>query len=213
METIPVINCPDAACAAEKLQRLKTFYAPDGFVHLDITDGDFSTHPTWQDPAGWAAMQVPFSLEVHLMVRKPEEFVGPWLAAGAKRLIVHVESLNRETAEAIADMAREHGAELMLAENPETPVEALRPYFDLFPSFQILATPPGPGGQELMPVAFEKISALRRERPDAIIEVDGGINPETARKVKEAGASLVASGAYIFNAADPKKAYEELKKI
>jgi ribulose-phosphate 3-epimerase len=213
MEVIPVINCPDAACVEEKLNILRPFYPAGGLVHLDVTDGAFSVHTTWQDSAGWTAMHPPFTLEVHLMVKRPEEFVGPWVAAGAKRLIIHVESLSRATAEALADMARAHGAELMLAANPETPIAAFEPYADLFSEFQILAVPPGPAGQELMPVVFEKISALKNMWPNVIIEVDGGINPKTAAAVKAAGADVITSGAYIFNSGDPNKAYEELKSI
>lgn len=212
MQVIPVINCPDAACATGKLARLSVFYPTAGFVHLDVTDGIFSTHHAWFNVAAWEALSSPFALEAHLMVQKPEEFVGQW-AACAKRLIVPVESLSRETAEAIRDMAQRHGVTMMLSENPETPPEAFQPYFDLFAAFQILAVHPGPPGQDFMPVALEKIATLRRLKPDAIIEVDGGINVTTARQVKAAGADIVTSGSYILEAEDPKKAYEELKNI
>ena len=77
----------------------------------------------------------------------------------------------------------------------------------------MLAVQPGPVGQEFLPFVCEKIKFLREEFPDAIIEVDGGMNPETAGQVKEAGADTIVSASYIFNAVDPKKAYEELCTI
>jgi ribulose-phosphate 3-epimerase len=182
-------------------------------VHLDVTDGVFSPHETWADAVAWTALAAPFKLEVHLMVRKPEEFVGPWLAAGAKRLIVHTESLAWESAEAIANTCRKHDAELMLSFNPETPVEAGNAFMSLFSEFQILAVHPGPGSQKFMPVALEKISAIRMKFPHAIIEVDGGIVPDVARAVKDAGADTATSDHFIWGGDDPGNAYGELKQI
>jgi ribulose-phosphate 3-epimerase len=213
MDVFPVINCPDLACVKEKLARLPAFYPPDGFVHLDVTDGVFSTHVTWADAVGWAALGAGFSLEVHLMVKKPEEFIGPWLAAGAKRFIVHVESLTWESAEAIAATCLKHNTEVMLSFNPETPVESGSPYASLFGSFQILAVHPGPGSQTFMPVALEKIPALRMKFPHAIIEIDGGMTPDAALAVKHAGANVVTSDHFIWGSEDPGKAYGELKAI
>ena len=100
----------------------------------------------------------------------------------------------------------------MLASDPETPIEALRPYFGLFSEFLALAVHPGPAGQSFNLSVIEKIRALKQEGA-IMIEVDGGMNPETVKLVKKAGANMVASGAYIFNAPDPQKAYEELKNI
>jgi ribulose-phosphate 3-epimerase len=213
MQIIPVINCPDAACVQDKLARLSDFYPADGWVHLDVTDGEFSTHATWADPEGWAALGSSLSLEVHLMVARPEEFLGPWIAAGAKRIIVHVESITRESAEAMIEVAGKHGVGLMLAINPETPLESAQPYFDLFAAFQILAVRPGPAGQEMISGTSEKILALRQMKPNAIIEIDGGINSATTKLMKAAGANIVAVGTYIFSAEDPMEAYAELKNI
>ena len=213
MNVIPVINCPDAACAREKLAVLAAFYPSNQFVHLDVTDGVFSKHETWQDPVGWAALHATFPLEAHLMVEKPADYTGPWIAAGAKRLVIPVESVTRESFEAIIEIARVHDVEITLSLNPETPIDVLRPYFDVATSFQILAVHPGPAGQAMIPGMFEKTTELRRARPDAIIEFDGGVNPQMARQAKNAGADVVASGSYIFNAADAREAYQTLKDI
>ena len=213
MHVIPVVNCPDAECAKAKFAVLKSFYEPGGFVHFDVTDGIFAGHATWETPTGWGTLAEPYLLEAHLMVARPEAHVGPWVAAGAKRLILPVESMKADIADAVLEMAQSHSVPIMLAANPETPVEAFLPYLAQFSMFQILAVHPGPSGQEILSGIPEKIAALRRAKPDAIIEVDGGVNPATARLVKEAGADIIASGSYIFNAPDPKAAYEELKNI
>ena len=207
-----VINCPDQTCVERKIAVAKKFLHAGDWVHIDITDGIFSTHTTWNDPATWAGMGIPFDLEVHLMVAHPEDRITSWCAAGAKRIIVHVETMAPESARNILAICREKGAEAMLASSPETPIEALKSYLGLFSDFFVLAVRPGPAGQSFNPSVLEKIKFLKREGA-IMIEVDGGMNPETVKLVKDAGANIVASGAYIFNASDPKKAYEELKKI
>ena len=213
MQVIPVINCPDVACVREKLTRAKSFLTTGDWLHLDVTDGKFSTHVTWSDAGAWAAMAVPFQLEVHLMVQHPEEYIGTWLAAGAKRFVVHVESLTWESAEAIAATCRDHGVPVLLSFDPETPVESGDVYANLFSMFQILAVRPGSGSQTFMPVALEKISALHAKFPHATIEVDGGMTPDVARTVKNAGADSITSDHFIWSAEDPEKAYGELKGI
>ncbi len=213
MEVIPVINCPDATSVRERLAHLSVFHEPVGWIHLDVTDGVFSKHETWHDPVAWPGLGSTFSLEVHLMVKNPEDYIGPWIAAGAKRIIVHAEVVSPDSASAIIAIARNHGVEIMLAMEPETQLDAEQGLLALFKSVQILAVHPGAGGQELMPSVIEKIFALRHERPDVIIEVDGGINPQTARLAKEAGADIITSDHYIFSASDPERAYHELKNI
>ena len=213
MKVIPVINCPDVACVQKKIAIAKTFLHEGDFLHLDVTDGSFATPRTWADPLEWEKLKSPFALEVHLMVEHPEERADDWLAAGARRLIVHAESLTPQSMhEILSTTARYHG-EVMLSSKPESISEEFIPYFRYFAAFQVLAVQPGPAGQEFLPFVCEKIRFLREESPDAIIEVDGGMNPGTARQVKEVGADTIVSSSYIFNAADPKKAYEELCAI
>jgi ribulose-phosphate 3-epimerase len=212
MNVIPVINCPDRASAEMILASAKAFLPAGERIHVDITDGIFSKHMTWNDPAGWGEMKIPFNLEVHLMVAHPEDCIGSWLSAGAKRIIVHVETLTPGSAQKISMLCRNTGTEMMLASNPETPMEALMPYLTSFSKFLVLAVHPGPAGQQFDPSVIEKIKALKQEGA-ILIEVDGGMNPETIPLVKDAGANAITSGAYIFNSSDPGKAYEALKKI
>ena len=163
-------------------------------------------------------------LEVHLMVEEPETVLPLWLAAGAKRVIVHYEAIadpmhRKETIDvtalirAIRSECESHGATMMLAISPETPMEKVRPILRLCSEFQILAVHAGPPGQAFLPLSVEKIKFLRREAPHARIEVDGGIVPETASRVERAGANVVASGTYIFGDPDPRSAYTKLTHI
>ncbi len=215
MDVITVINCPDRACVEEKIAAAKKFMRTDDWIHIDVTDGIFSAHATWHDPAAFAAMGIPFNKEVHLMVARPEDYIAAWRAAGAQRIIVHVETITVASARNILAAAggeKGTGATVMLASNPDTPIEALNPYLGLFSEFLVLAVRPGPAGQSFDPSALEKIKFLKREGA-IMIEVDGGMNPETAALVKDAGADTIASGAYIFGSADPAKAYEALRVL
>jgi ribulose-phosphate 3-epimerase len=187
MRVIPVLNCANKGEAEEQFGVLETFLKKGEFVHVDIADGVFTFHKTWNDPEGWVALRSPFPLEVHLMVEHPEKLIAPWLAAGAKRF--------------------------MLSSNPETPPEDFAPYLHDISQFQVLCVTPGLAGQKFLPLALEKAKWLKYALPDAIIEVDGGITPETAEWAKDAGADIIVSASYVFRSKDPKKAYETLKKI
>jgi ribulose-phosphate 3-epimerase len=213
MKVIPVINCPDVACVQKKLDVAKTFLKEGEIMHLDVSDGTFDASNTWADPMAWDALKSLFALEVHLMVEHPEVRVDDWLAAGARRLIVHLETLTPQSLHEIVSAAARYNAEVMISSRPDSIAEEYVPYLRDFSAFQVLAVPPGPAGQTFLPFVAEKIRFLRDALPDAIIEVDGGMNPETARRAKDAGADTIVSSNYIFNAADPKKAYEELGEI
>ncbi len=213
MEVIPSINCADARCAKEKLEILGKFLEPGNVVHLDVTDGVFSQHKTWNDPKSWMSFKSIFVLEVHLMVEFPLEHAEDWLAAGARRLVVHVETLTNEVLHGLLQLANRYRAELVLSSKPETVNDELEPWLSRFALFQVLAVNPGAAGQTFLPFIVEKIRFLRETFPDGTIGVDGGINLETGRLVKSAGADALISASYILSAHDPKAAYETLQKI
>ena len=103
--------------------------------------------------------------------------------------------------------------EVMLALNPETSIEEILPYLDSFLFVQLLAVSPGPSGQDFNSLILEKIELLRERSLDIVIEVDGGMNLETAKAVKEAGTDIITSASYIFDSVNPAAAYELLLKV
>lgn len=214
MEIIPAINChrDDIGCVKATLEVAFSFLKKDGWVHLDVTDGIFTFNKTWGDRKGWANMRVSFNTEVHLMVEHPENYAQPWVAAGAKRLIVHVETITPESLKEILKFAGAR-AEVMISSNPETPIENLERYMDTVSAFQVLAVNPGLAGQKFLPTVLDKIRFLRKNSPDAKIEVDGGINLETGKLAVVAGADILVAASYIFGSDNPKKSYQELVKI
>lgn len=228
MEIIPAINCPDSKCVREKLSFINSQLPDVNWVHIDIADGKFTSIQTWNKPEEFVRFleiefsnsnfetnikrQNPLNIEVHLMVNNPEQYADQWLRAGAKRIIAHLETLRNKDNELskILEKCSAYDAEMMLALNPETPVEEIFPYLDSLLFAHFLAVKPGPSGQQFDGRVLEKIKVLRERLPDIQIEVDGGMNPETAKKVKEAGADIIVSASYIFNSKNPQKNYQDL---
>ncbi len=210
MEIIPVINCHDIESVREQVAKAGEFAE---WLHLDVSDARFTFNKSWGDYSKWSEVGSKLKLEVHLMVENPENEIDGWLNAGANRIIIHLEAVNEETFSEIKKKTNEKNVELMIAINPETPAEKLRPYFGEVSEFQILAVYPGPAGQKFLPLVVDKIRFLRSEMPNATIEVDGGINEETLKLSKSASANIATSMSYIFNNPNPKVAYETLKSI
>lgn len=225
MFVIPVIN---EAEFGEVLKKIKIAAKFSSWIHFDISDGKFTSHKTWNSPEELKRLQASsvksqVNLEVHLMVANPEAVIKDWILAGVKRIIMHLESLISDPNLRIHPNVP-NKTEIGLAINPETPVEKLIPFISINQPkisinqrcckfVQILAVNPGPGGQKFQPAVLEKIKFLKKNYPDVMIEVDGGINLENAKLIKKAGADIIASSSYIFKNSNPQKAYEELSKI
>jgi ribulose-phosphate 3-epimerase len=223
LEVLPSINChyKDFECVKEKLSRVNHL---GGFVHLDVADGKFTHNKSWNDSARWVELDTPAALEVHLMVEQPERRIGEWLAAGAKRIIVHYEAVCEpnyrvlatdpdETFRMMMGECEDAGCELILSTNPETAISRAGDYLGLFSSFQVLSVYPGLSGQNFLPLSLEKVSYLRAHFPDSRIEIDGGMNPDTIRLALRAGADAFVVGAYLFGAKDPLEAYHKLLDV
>lgn len=212
MEIIPAINCLDFKTLGKLVREASQFLpAAGGWIHIDVVDGNFAKIVTWGSPNEFTSIKAVYpniNFEIHLMVENPEEVVKSWFLSGAKRVIVHLETIS--SPDFILDIADQHSGEVMLSIAPGTPVDLLLPYTNSFRYFQILTVIPGFAGQMFKVENLEKIRFLRQIAPDAKIEVDGGITPETARLVKIAGADIAASASYIFGSNNPKQAYEEL---
>ena len=204
-EIIPSINVRTFEEVQERIKEIEPYVK---WCHLDVTDGVFSKHLTWHDPRDLPTLDTKLNIEVHLMMEEPEKLVEQWLIKPVKRIIVHLEAT--KNSEFIIQKCRAAGTEIGLAINPETFWGQLKPWLGKADIYQVLAVHPGPSGQQIQEDIFDKISHLRQACPKCIIEVDGGINPETAKKAVESGANLLVAGAYIFGNEDVKKALEDL---
>lgn len=220
MQIIPAVNCryKDFACVEEKIRTAEKIFADlavgskKRWVHVDVADGIFTHHKMWNNPAEWKKLKTPLKLEVHLMVEEPLREAHRWFEAGAARIVVHAETIS-ERDETILKLADQYGAEAMCSTNPETHVRDYASILKKFSMFQVLAVHPGLAGQKFLPEMIRKITALRMMFPHAIIEIDGGVNLENAKRIKTAGADILVAATAIFGAKNPKKAYEKLKEV
>lgn len=213
MQIIPAINASDFETAEKQIKQAAEF---SEWIHLDITDGVFSPAQIWGSPdefktllANGYTLLANLKFELHLMVSNPEGVIDSWLRTGlVKRVIIHLEAMTDSVY--ILEKCNKYGAKAMLSINPGTEAERLLAHKDDFKYFQVLAVAPGWAGQKFNEKMIDKIKFIKESMPDGIIEVDGGINPETTKLAKAAGADILVSASYIFSHDDPRKAYEEL---
>jgi ribulose-phosphate 3-epimerase len=186
-------------------------------VHVDVMDGHFVPQITI-GPLVVAALReqveaVGGMLDVHLMIERPERHVAEFVRAGAHSVTFHVEATPH--AAYTASLVREGGAGVGVAINPATPVAALEELAGSIDLALCMTVSPGWGGQPFIARSPGKVARLRslldaaRGTP-AALEVDGGIDPVTAPRCREAGASLFVAGSAVFSADDPGFAYRSL---
>jgi len=173
-------------------------------IHIDVMDGHFVPPLSMGPPVVKALRDLDVLLDVHLMIERPELQIADFAEAGAGQITIHAEATPHVhyTLAAIRDA----GCQAGLALNPGTPVGALEGV-DLDCAL-IMTVNPGWGGQKFIPTSLDKIRRVRELiGPDAELEVDGGVDAETAGPCAEAGATLFVAGSAIFGQDDPVAAY------
>ena len=185
--------------------------------HLDIMDGSFVPNISFGFPVVEAiAAKACKPLDVHLMIVHPERYVERFAKAGAALISFHYEAAQEQSG-AVIDLIHSFGVKAGIVINPDCPVQKIFPYLDQVDFVLIMSVFAGFGGQKFIPESLERIRAVRQEldqrgRSDVPIEVDGGIGPDTAAAVKQAGASMLVAGSAVFKAADPKEIIAVLRK-
>ena len=173
------------------------------FVHIDVMDGHFVPNLTMGVPLLKQLKPATNLLcDVHLMIDNPLDELPWFIDAGADLLNVHVEALDEaDLARAVAQI-HEAGLLAAAALKPKTPANALSPVIAELDMALVMSVEPGFGGQQFDPSALDKITVLRQwaqaAGADLRIEVDGGINAETGKLCREAGADVLVAGSYIF---------------
>lgn len=187
-------------------------------LHFDVMDGVFVPNISYGLPVLKALRPVTsLPMDVHLMITRPINFVERFCDLGADIVTVHVEADEPEMIREALLRIKARGKKAGLSVKPATPVSACEPYAGLLDNLLIMAVEPGFGGQSFMGNAPEKIAQaaalVRKLGTDCDIEVDGGINRETARLCREAGATVLVAGSHIFKAPDRAEEIRFLRGI
>lgn len=208
----PSILSADFANLAHELERVRAAQ----WVHIDVMDGHFVPNITVGMPVvSCIRRATDHYLDVHLMISNPLYYGPQFAKAGADMVCFHIEA-DGDPADVIRAI-HDAGAHAGVALKPGTPAEAAYPFLDEADMVLLMTVEPGFGGQAFLPEVLPKIRTMRNEANrrslNLKIQVDGGINLETARFCAEAGADVLVAGSYVFGGADPAKAVYELASI
>ena len=197
------------------LEKSKTDY-----FHIDVMDGKFVEKDTYQKMLEYSSYIKRISnlpMDVHLMVQDIKNAIEDFSTVEPNIITFHLEACkNKEEVLENIQLIKEHGSRVGIAIKPETPIEEIYEYLPYIHMCLIMTVEPGKGGQTLITDMLEKIETLKRHieknNIDIDIEVDGGINLNTAERVKNAGANILVAGTAILVASDYKVIIDELKK-
>jgi ribulose-phosphate 3-epimerase len=201
----PSILSADFGKLNEEIASVEAFVE---MLHVDVMDGHFVPNITIGAPVV-KCIKTKLPLDCHLMIENPEKYVEDFAKAGAASITVHAEAC--KDLEAIVAKIKDLGVKAAVSINPETPVEKILPVLGDVDMVLVMSVNPGFGGQKFIESALPKIAEIRKLKPNLDIEVDGGINAETAKLCIKAGANILVAGSYIFGAEDRKKAVESLR--
>lgn len=183
------------------------------FFHVDVGDGMFVPHKSFDDIENISSFSWEKPFELHLMLKNPDISVIPWLATSARRIIFHWEakSGSHTWVHGLIRKIKASGKQAGIALNPTTSQEKIYAFLKVIDLVLVMSVEPGFSGQSFMPGVLPKIRALREKRFSGIIEIDGGMSEETIKIARHAGADAAAVASAIFDSPKPCQAISRLK--
>lgn len=219
-----MVEISTSLLSIDKEKSIKTIYdlevAGTNYFHIDVMDGKFvknNTTEIMKEYTQYIKQVANTPIEVHLMVEDVETFIKEYIDMQISSIIFHIESCkNEEEVLKFISYIKQNNVKVGLTIKPNTPIEKIYPYLPYIHKVLIMTVEPGEGGQEIIPETIGKIKELNvfiyENGFDIDIEVDGGINNKTAKKVIDAGANILVAGSYIINSNQYKNAIEAIKK-
>ena len=186
------------------------------YVHIDVMDGNFVPNISIGIPVVAAIRGITdLTLDVHLMIDQPVRYVERFCKAGADILTIHIEADTEENTIEALKIIRACGVKAAISVKPKTPAEAVLPYLELCDLILVMTVEPGFGGQSFMADMMPKVTKIRsyidEKNPACELEVDGGVNVETAKICTAAGANVLVAGSAFFKAEDKAAFVKSIK--
>ena len=206
----PSILAADFSRLADDIHKVED--AGADWIHCDIMDGHFVDNISF-GPAivGFVRKQTKLPLDVHLMIEHADHYLSRFVEAGANSITVHVEPEAKHDVGKTLQQIRDAKCRVGLTLNPETDFELLEAFLDKIDMLLVMTVHPGFGGQKFRADQMEKVKRAKSLNDKIDIEVDGGINSETARVSIQNGANVLVAGTSIFKTSDYAKAIRDLR--
>ncbi len=206
----PSILSSDFANLESEIKRLELNGAD--WIHIDVMDGHFVPNLTIGAPVVKSIRKVTkLPLDVHLMIDNPENYIKDFASAGSDIITFHYEAAKNKLDEVI-DLIKSYNIKAGVSIKPDTKPKEIKDILNKIDLILVMTVEPGFGGQKFMPECADKIKEIKSMiKKDIIIEVDGGINAETAKYCKDIGADALVAGHYIFSQNNMKEAINSLR--
>ncbi len=213
IEVAPSVLSADFARMGEEIKSVEL--AGADMIHMDVMDGVFVPNITFGIKMVADVRKITkLPLDCHLMIVHPEKYVSEFAKAGADYITVHYEACKESLAETLK-LIKSFGVKCGLVINPDTPVSCVESELALCDMVLVMSVFPGFGGQKFIADVLEKCKEIRgildESNPSCLLEIDGGINSETAKLAAASGCDVLVAGSSVFGKADRAEAIESLK--
>ncbi len=187
------------------------------WFHLDIMDGHFVPNISFGIPVVKSIKKyAKKTLDVHLMIKNPQDYIEKFIEVGADIITIHVEACGENTAHILREI-KQRNTKAGLAINPNTDYKVIEEYINLIDVVCLMGVFPGFGGQKIIDSTFQRCKEIRKiifnNKEKCHLQVDGGVTAENANKLLESGADVLVAGSYVFHSNDPKNSISMLKNL